>query len=52
MRMSLLFLSVVVSVTATAKAPSQADHRTLKKATEFDLPGPAGKRHNAQRPPA
>ena len=44
MRMWLLFLLGVLSVSAIAKSPSELSRRTLTKAAEFDLPGPAGKR--------
>jgi hypothetical protein len=44
MRMWLLFLCAVLSVTAIAKPPSQPSRRTLKKTAQFDLPGPASKR--------
>jgi DNA-binding beta-propeller fold protein YncE len=42
--MWLLFLLVVLSVSAIAKPRSESSRRTLKKTAEFDLPGPAGKR--------
>jgi DNA-binding beta-propeller fold protein YncE len=44
MRTRLLFLCAILSVTVTAKAPSESNRRTLKEVAKFDLPGPAGKR--------
>jgi DNA-binding beta-propeller fold protein YncE len=44
MRKWLLWLSVVLAVTAIPRSPSQTSGRTLKKSAAFDLPGPAGKR--------
>jgi len=44
MRMWVLFLCAIVSVTGVPKLPSQTAGSTLKKVAEFDLPGPPGKR--------
>jgi YVTN family beta-propeller protein len=44
MRTSLLVLSVACSVVGIPPCRSQTNEHTLKKITEFDLPGPGGKR--------
>ncbi len=44
MRMWLLFLCALMSMTGAPKLPSPTDGPTLKKVAAFDLPGPPGKR--------
>jgi DNA-binding beta-propeller fold protein YncE len=44
MRTRLLFLFVMVTMTGASKLPSPRSGPMLKKLTEFELPGPAGKR--------
>jgi DNA-binding beta-propeller fold protein YncE len=44
MRTSLLFLCALVTMAGASKLSSPANGPTLKKVTEFDLPGPPGKR--------
>jgi len=44
MRTFLFFLCVLATITGATKLPFPASEPTLKKLTEFDLPGPPGKR--------